>query len=487
MFLKTLFSHAVITIFVLVILSMYNAGNDALNIGVLLLASLLYFFSGYILTTGAFPWYRYFGIAAIGIFFWLLCFILSPDSMNYKRYHAAGPWFFYQLYIAVRSPANFIDGFHKQENYSLSRDMIQCLIIPVLLSLLQFAGGMMKIKVLRSVKHSFMLLMLCSASTAMSSQHTPNADSVYSIIRQHSIYRNIADWPAIDAGFHTRLDASKTDVDSIRALVYVLEQLGDVHSYISYNHTQYGNYPIFDEEKLKYLMPLVTRSQAQTGIIKTQLIDHEYAYLQLPGIMAWGEQSNLYAQAIADSICHFPGHVKGFVIDLRLNGGGQLSAMLTGLNQLLGNNYLGGGVDSEGIETHTFEIHDHNFCIGTVPMNTINNRCSRQLDKIPVVLIIGPATRSSGSIVAIAFKGRANTLFVGEPTADGYSTGNDYFYFSPTLDMNLSTSFSQDRDHNIYKNSVTPDLPIDGGDNFEDIHLDEKVKAAIDWIKKNSK
>jgi len=61
-------------------------------------------------------------------------------------------------------------------------------------------------------------------------------------------------------------------------------------------------------------------------------------------------------------------------------------------------------------------------------------------------------------MTAIAFKGRSNTIFIGEPTADGYTTSTVYFQFSPNLTMNFATNYVADRNMTIYKSSVNPDI-----------------------------
>ncbi len=309
--------------------------------------------------------------------------------------------------------------------------------------------------------------------------------NMYSLIKEKSVFNNTVKWTFVENNFKEKLQKSTNDVDSIKSLIYVFEQLGDVHSTITYKNNQYGNYPQFNDSILKKLVPLVNKSQEQNGIIKTNIFKNKYAYIQIPSVQAWGEMTNQYAQNISDSICKlYSKNIDGFIIDLRLNGGGQLSSMLSGLNMLLGNSYLGGGITNTEIETNKFEIIDENFCINKIPMTSIKNKCSYSLYNKPIVLIIGPVTRSSGTIVAIAFKQRKNTFFIGEPTANGYSTGNDYFYFSPTISMNLSTHFSHDRNKVIYKNSVSPDRLILGNNNFEYLMNDKKVLAAIDWLQK---
>ena len=215
--------------------------------------------------------------------------------------------------------------------------------------------------------------------------------------------------------------------DTIKALLAVLEMMGDVHSQITYRNRSYGNYPDFDAETLNILIPLVNRSNEEVGRIRTNLLDGNIGYIQVPGIQAWGAKVNEYAQMISDSICALHDRkVKAYIIVLRLNGGGQLAAMLGGLNKILGDNYLGGGVDLAEKETQHFEIRASNFYLNDFQLTHIKNECYSDLSKIPAVVLIGPVTRSSGSITAVAFKGRANTYIIGEATADGYSTGNEY-------------------------------------------------------------
>ncbi len=308
-------------------------------------------------------------------------------------------------------------------------------------------------------------------------------DSLYKVIKQNSIHSNKADWNKIDKAFKEKLAIAKNDIDSVKCLVYVFELMNDYHSQVTYNNKPYANYPSFSDSALKYLGPLVVKSQQQFGILKTALLKNSYVYIQVPGIQATGAYTNMYAQALADSICRYQHkNIKGFIIDLRLNSGGQLSSMVAGLHMLLGNGYLGGGVDISRTETRKFELVNNNFYIGNAAMTSIITKCTKSYERFPVAVIMGPATRSSGSITAIIFKGRPNTVFIGEPTADGYTTGNDYFYFENNLLLNLSTEFNQDRNGMVYKNSVTPDINTRGTDDFDELLKDSKIKAALNWM-----
>jgi carboxyl-terminal processing protease len=338
---------------------------------------------------------------------------------------------------------------------------------------------------MRKIISAISFSIICSTSYG---QILVSIDSIYSFIKQNSIYSNNADWQFINKEFKTRLQIAKTDIDSIKSIIYVFEQLNDYHSSITYNGRQFSNYPAFDDSSLKYLIPLVNLSNQQMGIFKTKIIEGRYLYLQVPGVKAWGENVAVYAKMLSDSLCiNYSSAIKGIVIDLRLNDGGQFSSMATGLALLLGENYIGSGVDVNNTVKFRFNIRNHNLYVNDNPITSIKHNCNYTLSKIPVALLIGPNTRSSGSILAISFKGRKKTFFIGEPTANGYSTGNDYFTYSNNLTLNLSTSFSKDRNGGLYKIFVNPDVIIKGVDNFDNPALDKKVRIALKWLAKNSR
>jgi len=308
-------------------------------------------------------------------------------------------------------------------------------------------------------------------------------DSIYRFIKRNSIHRNNVNWIVIDKGFEKKLSRAKTDIDSMKSFIYVFDQLKDFHSSIMYNGKQFSNYPEFDDSTLQYLIPLVNLSNQRNGIFTAKILSDNLLYLQVPGVQAWGDNVNDYAQKLSDTLCNYiSSTTRGIVLDLRLNDGGQFTSIASGLSLLLGENYIGGGVNIELKEVNEFSIKTKNLWINKKQMTTVIHKKSIDLSKIPVAVLIGPNTRSSGSILAISFKGRDNTIIVGDSTANGYTTGNDYFSFGSNLFLNLSTTFSIDRNNNVYKVSVPPDIFMGGEDDFNNIENDKKVKEAVKWL-----
>lgn len=313
-------------------------------------------------------------------------------------------------------------------------------------------------------------------------------DSIYDVIKKSSIHSKNANWTNIGDGFAKRLKAAKNDIDSIKSFVYVFEQLNDYHSAVIYKGNYFTNYPTFDDSTLKYLSPLVALSNQRSGKFFAETLSDKYLYIQVNSVQAMGANISLFAQILSDTLSRYiTNKTKGVVLDLRLNGGGQFSSMVAGLSPLLGDIYIGGGVNSDSIQTMTFKLKNGNIFLNDYQMTSIQPKINRDLKNLPVAVIIGPATRSSGSILGIAFKGRPKTVFIGENTANGYTTSNDYFPFGNNLFLNLSTTNSIDRNNKIYKDVVTPDIIIKGGDNFISIKDDDKVKAALRWLKSNSR
>ncbi len=310
-------------------------------------------------------------------------------------------------------------------------------------------------------------------------------DSFYVFLKYNSILRDRVDWEEVDERFYRDIQQAESLDDTMKCFVSVLESLGDVHSQIYLNNRYYGHYPEFDEATLKWLRPLNDRAIAHTNKIRAEVLEKNIAYLLVPGFQAYdGEQINRLGQELRDQVDRLAmqKRVAAFIIDLRLNGGGNIYPMLAGLSPLLGDKTIGYETGIGGEVVRKWEIQDGNFVIGGSQTTQVSGKTKPRFQTIPVAVLIGPVTKSSGSMVAIAFKGRPNTILIGEPTAEGYTTSNGYFQFAPNLFLNFATTFVADRNMNIYKDAVHPDFQVSRGDNFDDLMQDRKVGMAIKYF-----
>jgi C-terminal processing protease CtpA/Prc len=173
----------------------------------------------------------------------------------------------------------------------------------------------------------------------------------------------------------------------------------------------------------------------------------------------------------ADNVC-------GWIVDLRQNSGGNVFAMLAGVGPILGEGDAGGGMAVD--ESEVMRTYDS----GRSGRATISGEAYELLNPSPpVAILIGPNTASSGEAVALAFIGRPNTKTFGQKTA-GYTTGNVPIPLSDGALLNLAVTTMMDRNRNVYKGPITPDVTVtsesDGG--FE---TDLVVAAAAEWLKTN--
>lgn len=113
----------------------------------------------------------------------------------------------------------------------------------------------------------------------------------------------------------------------------------------------------------------------------------------------------------------------------------------------------------------------------------LTNNCGA-LSGLPVAVITGPITGSSGEAVAIGFIGRKKTILIGEATG-GYTTANNGFLLAgENYGMVLAVDYMTGRSGKPYYDNVKPDIEIKGGDDFFNRPNDKKIQAAITWLEK---
>ncbi len=326
------------------------------------------------------------------------------------------------------------------------------------------------------------LTSICSISFG---QFPGSVDSLYAFIKSNSVLRTTVNWKEIDITFNEQINEAQSLHDTMKSFVSVLERLNDVHSQIYLNSQFYGHYPNFADSILTWLKPLNDKAISQTNKIHSELLLNSVGYIRVPSFQVFDQnQINNFAQSLSDSVIKLSGKCKeGYIIDLRLNGGGNIYPMLSGLSLFLGNKTIGYETDVHDSIVRSWKIENGNFVIGGYQTSEIKTKQNVKFQSLPVVVLIGPVTKSSGSMTAIAFKGRPNTVFVGEPTADGYTTSNGYFHFASNLILNFATNYVADRNINIYKSTVNPDILITQGDNFDNLIEDKKIIFAIKWLK----
>lgn len=329
------------------------------------------------------------------------------------------------------------------------------------------------------------LLLLIFVKGSILAQFPVAPDVVYDFIKSNSIHRNKVDWGEVDNQFYRSVSAARSLRDTMNAFIGVLQSMDDVHSQLYLDNQYYGYWHANEGPDAARLTGLIQMAGATSGSIHSAVLENQYAYVRVPAMNAYGPDAiKQYAKMLRDSIDQLAlRRVKGFIIDLRLNTGGNMYPMLSGLGNLIGDGDIAYEVEIDYNIARTWKIENGNFVINDFPVTNLDSTPVKGLDEIPVAILIGPVTASSGSNVAIAFKGRPHTLFIGEATAEGYTTSNGYFQFAPNLFMNFAVAYVADRNLNLYPSLVTPDIVVKEGDDFEKLSEDLKIKRALLWLK----
>jgi hypothetical protein len=216
--------------------------------------------------------------------------------------------------------------------------------------------------------------------------------------------------------------------ESYAHITRVLEALGDRHS--------------FHQSQSK-------AASHRANVVATQPIESEVSerlgYLLPPGLHG---SDPVAGRRISAEICtHFTRHgelsADGWIVDLRENRGGNMWPMMSGLLPLLGARPMGSFRDRDG---------------NIEPWQPIaNEACQVDRSDVPVAVLIGPSTASSGEAVAVAFKGRARTRFFGARTA-GLSTANKGYPLPDGSLLVLTVATLLDRNGTEYPAGIEPDV-----------------------------
>lgn len=163
--------------------------------------------------------------------------------------------------------------------------------------------------------------------------------------------------------------------------------------------------------------------------------------------------------------------IKGWIVDLRSNTGGNMWPMLAGIGPVLGNGICGYFIDPDNNEfewsySNGTSLNQSYIMTQIISPYTLYN----ENPKVAVLTDVG--TASSGEAIVAAFIGRPNTKSFGSATC-GVSTSNQHYDLSDGSRLILTVSYMADRNKKQYGYSIEPDEVV-GNENI--------IDAAINYI-----
>lgn len=309
-------------------------------------------------------------------------------------------------------------------------------------------------------------------------------DKTLSIIQNNALNKNKINWELI----RTDIYEKTKDADSIEAILpiysHLFEKLEDHHGWLSYKDKSYR----WTKNNEKQKNEIVKASIKKYEKVYATLLDINIGYLRIPGNNDYSaKKMDSIASNIVDEINKINSNkIKGWIIDLRLNIGGNMYPMIAGISDLIGKDgKLGGFVTSDGQPDGEWLLKNGNLFVDTVQVldrRKLNIPIKKQ---IPIAVLISDYTASSGEMTAITLIGRKSTKLFGEESA-GYTTTNQGFEIDENSGLNLAVGYVTDRTGKIYVHNIEPDFEVISGDNFENLKYDKKITESLKWLKKGA-
>lgn len=169
-----------------------------------------------------------------------------------------------------------------------------------------------------------------------------------------------------------------------------------------------------------------------------------------------------------------------WVLDLRLNLGGNMWPMLAGVGPLAATGELGAFV--RGQERWPWRYADGAASIGDeILCQTEGPVLPALAGNVPVAVLTSPLTASSGEIIALSFLGRPGTRLFGEATR-GLTTSNSLYELSDGAALLVTTAHDADRSGRVFSGPIEPEVPI--GTNWAEVQTtaDPVLNAALAWL-----
>lgn len=286
------------------------------------------------------------------------------------------------------------------------------------------------------------------------------AREVLAVIDAYGLHAKEPGWTGQKQKFTDSVDDADSPEGVQRALSLALREGGGPHSRL-FRHT--------DETPAPGARPTVT-------------VEGQLAVISVPADKGFTEkQWRDYATALDEAIQQVRGQVCGWVVDLRSSTGGGVVSGFVGLSSLLPDGPVIAFVDRDGVAGSGYSLAGSTLTVAPsaivpdieVPYPPFPRVPPSPKITQPVVVLQSTSTGSAGEATVVAFKGRPQTRFVGQPTF-GLSSGNMALVGPFGSTAVLTAGVFQDRAGVTYPEGPIPPQTVTAPD--------EELHAAKAWL-----
>lgn len=317
-----------------------------------------------------------------------------------------------------------------------------------------------------------MVIISCSHSQKTTVTPKDYLDEVFTIVEENSIKRDSVDFDDIKSKAYEKINSMDSIENCYPIVNSILKDIGDNHSFF-----------MSKEEVAKWQSTSKTADVNEIITFNGKLLNQDIGYIHMKG---FGSGDSISIQQYADSLQNQiksidNKNLKGWIIDLRENTGGNCWPMLAGLGPLLGNGICGYFIDNKQKKFSWF----YNYGESGIDSTTITKISGQHYELLnnsnPIAILTGKRTASSGEVVVAAFHKKNNTRSFGESTR-GLSTGNANYTLSDGSMILLTSSIYADRQGNIFGKEIEPDEIIKNSYSSNGKFYDKVIQRAVKWI-----
>jgi len=305
-------------------------------------------------------------------------------------------------------------------------------------------------------------------------------DSIISYTKEVSVLKDSVDWKEIEA----KMNSIHKKNGIAEATQYMLKELKDFHGRIWLDKIPYFG---LNKEWKPSIISLDSADMYHYRYcdmpFHAELLSEDVGYLSVPGIVMSDQDAN-NAASISNLIDSLSGgsNLSAWIIDLRLNGGGTMYPMLSGLAPFFEPGPFGYFIDEASGYKEAWSLREGELHFEDYQVTDYGVKSKWDYAYTPVVVLVSGLTCSSGEVVALSFRNRPNTLLLGESTS-GYTTTVGWQPINERIILQITTSYYADRLQNVYKGTpIEPDEVCLDAYDFENLSNDKQVMRALEWL-----
>ncbi|WBO86747.1 S41 family peptidase [Hymenobacter yonginensis] len=318
---------------------------------------------------------------------------------------------------------------------------------------------------MKRLRYFGILLFVGACCRADGAEHLPPYPAVRSyleevaqVLQANFLNRAAVDWVAFRQQLLTKAAGANTPEQAWPAVTAAIQALGDKHTQFYCARPTEGAAPL---------------AAWQPPLFPDESVPEDIGYLRIPWVVGSPPQLAAYITQLQGHLRErdTPG-LKGWIVDLRGNMGGNMWPMLVAAGPLLGEDTLGYSIDASNTRTAWRYEKGKALANGDIEAQTASYYTLKTTNPV-VAVLTDSLTASSGEAMTVAFKGRKHTRSFGASTC-GVSTGRSRFSLSDGSVLLLTTAVFADRRLVRYGHAIAPDEPLRPA---------ETVPRAIRWIR----